>query len=139
VLEGYLRALPGAAGSQRSGAGEKLDARTAVRTLLVNVAAFGHSEATAARAAYAAGLDSLGWPADSSAPPFEPPTAARDLGKVDAALYALAHAGPRDKQRILQGVLATIRADGQIAIEEAELFRAIAAALDCPLPPDFSA
>ncbi len=43
---------------------------------------------------------------------------------------------PRDKQRVLRGVLATIRADAVTGVEERELFRVIAVVLDCPLPPD---
>jgi tellurite resistance protein len=53
-------------------------------------------------------------------------------------LLALAALGPRTRQRVLAAVLATIRADGRIAPDEIELFRAIAAALDCPLPPGFT-
>ena len=48
---------------------------------------------------------------------------------------SVATARPRDKQRILSGVLAAIRADTVTATEERELFRVIAIALDCPLPP----
>lgn len=136
VLDAYLRGIPGA---ERPAAAEpraRLDPREAARLLLRNVAAFGHRDAAGARAAYAAGLASLGWPATATDPQFEPPEAARALADVDAALATLAAARPRDKERILRGVLAAIQADAVMATEERELFRVIAAALDCPLPPD---
>ena len=136
VLDAYLR---GTLSTERPAAAEpraRLDAREATRLLLRNVAAFGHQEAAGARAAYGAGLASLGWPAAATDPQFEPPESARALADVDAALATLAAARPRDKERILRGVLAAIRADAVTATEERELFRVIAAALDCPLPPD---
>jgi hypothetical protein len=133
VLRAYLGAGVRAAPPPRV---STLDARAAVRTLLANVAAFGHEDAAGAGAAYAAGLAAVGWPPEpGSDPTFEPPTAARDLGRLDTALVALARLRPQHKQRLLLGVLATIRADATVATAERELFRAIAAMLDCPLPP----
>lgn len=136
VLDAYLRGIPGAERPEAVAPRPRLDPREATRTLLRNVAAFGHHEAAGARAAYAAGLASLGWPAEPTGPQFEPPGAARALAEVDAALTALAAVRPRDKERILRGVLAAVQADAVTATEERELFRLIAAALDCPLPPD---
>jgi Zn-dependent protease with chaperone function len=136
VLDAYLRGIPGA---ERAAAAEphaRLDPREATRRLLGNVAAFGHRDAAGARAAYAAGLASLGWPASPADPQFDPPEAARTLADVDAALATLAAARPRDKERILRSVLAAVQADAVAATEEREIFRVIAAALDCPLPPD---
>jgi Zn-dependent protease with chaperone function len=135
VLDAYFRGIPGVE-APAAAPRVRLDAREATRLLLRNVAAFGHQEAASARAAYAAGLASLGWPAAPTDPQFEPPESARALADVDAALATLAAARPRDKERILRGVLATIQADAVTATEERELFRVIAAALDCPLPPD---
>ncbi len=132
ALEAYLRGTPLPA--QRAHA--PLETRTAIRALLANVAAFGHDEAANARSAFAAGLASLGWPPAPTDPSFEPPSAARDLEQLDAALAALGSLRPRAKEPLLRGVLATIKADGTISTEERELFRLIAATLDCPLPPD---
>jgi Zn-dependent protease with chaperone function len=134
VLEAYLRGVPGAEPAPR--ASRALDARAATRALLGNVAAFGHEHASGARAAYEAGLAALGWRVDAADPAFEPPAAARDLARLDAALAALAALRPRDKERVLRGVLATIRADRVTAVEESELFRLISTTLDCPVPPD---
>jgi hypothetical protein len=137
VLEAYLRAQPATARELAPrGEPRKLEPRDAVRALLANVAAFGHEDGPRARAAYAAGLGAVGWPDDGRS--FEPLAAVRDLGLLDAALRTLAPLRPKHKLRILRSVLATIRADREVAVEEAELFRAIAATLDCPLPPGFS-
>jgi Zn-dependent protease with chaperone function len=135
VLEHYLRAAPEAA-ARLSRPIARLEGRAAVRALLCNVAAFGHDAPAHARAAYAAGLAALGWRAEPMDPTFEPPARARDLAQLDAALAALGSARPRDKERVLRGVLATIQADRITATEERELFRLIATTLDCPLPAD---
>jgi tellurite resistance protein len=50
------------------------------------------------------------------------------------ALSELDQATPAVKRRIIQAVTACIVADGKITIEESELLRAVAAALDCPMP-----
>ena len=78
----------------------------------------------------------MGWKDDGQS--FDPPAASRDLDRLDASLRALAPLRPRDKLKILRGVLAIIRADREVSVDETELFRAIAATLDCPLPPGFS-
>jgi Zn-dependent protease with chaperone function len=135
VLKTYLRDSPGAVPAPPR-PGRKLDTRSAVRVLLANVAAYGSADAAAANRAYAAGLESLGWRAASGDPTFDPPAVARDLEGLDAALTALTAIRPRDQERVLRGVLATIRADAITGVEERELFRVIAIVLDCPLPPD---
>jgi Zn-dependent protease with chaperone function len=131
ALEAYLRGTPLAARRARP----RLEPNVAIRTLLANVAAYGQTDAAGARAAFAAGLGKLGWLAAPNDPTFDPPTAARDLQQLDAALATLAALRPRAKEPLLRSVLATIRADGTITEEERELFRLIAATLDCPLPP----
>jgi len=132
ALRAFLRGTPAAAPPR---AVTPLNPGAAIRTLLVNVAAYGNDTAASARAAYAAGLASLGWHADQSDPSFDPPAAARDLAKLDSALLSLAGLRPRSKQRLLRSVLACIQADGTIAAAERELFRMLAATLDTPLPP----
>jgi hypothetical protein len=135
VLKAYVRDLPGV-GTALHAKHEPVDSKTAVRVLLANVAAFGNGTAASARAAYEAGLAAVGWRAGAGDPSFEPLAAARDLTRLDAALAALSSIRPRDKERVLRGVLAAIRADVVTAVEERELFRLIAIVLDCPLPPD---
>jgi Zn-dependent protease with chaperone function len=65
-------------------------------------------------------------------------TAAYDLGKVDAALDRLNQAAPQIKKAVLSACAETVAADGVIEENEAELLRAIADTLDCPIPPFLS-
>ena len=58
-----------------------------------------------------------------------------DLTALDAALDKLAVASGPIKQRTLVAAAHVVGADGQILVAEAELLRAISAALDCPMPP----
>ena len=132
ALRAFLRGTPAGAPPVPA---RTLDAAAAIRVLLANVAAYGNDDATAARAAYAAGLASVGWQSAHGDPSFDPPAAARDLAALDAAIVTLARLRPRSKQRLLAGVLACIRTDGTIAATERELFRMLAATLDTPLPP----
>ena len=57
------------------------------------------------------------------------------LADFDAALTRLAEAYPRVKRAFVEAAAATVTADGAVTIEEAELLRATAAVLQCPLPP----
>jgi hypothetical protein len=61
--------------------------------------------------------------------------ASANLGDLDAALGRLEEAAPALKKQILHACARTVSADGRIETREAELLRAIADALDCPLPP----
>jgi Zn-dependent protease with chaperone function len=54
---------------------------------------------------------------------------------LDAALDTLAAASFPIKRRTLLAAAAVVGADGKILITEAELLRAVAAALNCPMPP----
>ena len=57
------------------------------------------------------------------------------LDKVDVALDRLSQAVPQIKKNVLNACAQVVAADGVIQETEAELLRAIADALDCPLPP----
>jgi hypothetical protein len=61
--------------------------------------------------------------------------AACDLAALDTALDKLARASGPIKQRTLMASAHVVVADGQLLVCEAELLRAIAAALDVPMPP----
>ena len=63
------------------------------------------------------------------------PEAQCDLEQVDAALNRLAFAVPQIKKNVIEACARTVAADAVIQEMEAELLRAIADALDCPLPP----
>jgi Zn-dependent protease with chaperone function len=136
ILKTYLRDVPGVETAPGPRRRDLPDARSAVRFLLATVAAFGSETASTARAAYEAGIASVGWRLEAAEPTFEPPAAQRDLQRLDSALAALTSIRPRDKERVLRGVLAAIRADAVTATAERELFRVIAISLGCPMPPD---
>ena len=63
------------------------------------------------------------------------PPAQCDLDQVDAALNQLAQAAPILKKNILAACVHVVGAAGVILEPEAELLRAIADTLDCPMPP----
>ena len=65
---------------------------------------------------------------------FIGPSAA-GFAALDGALDKLARASGPIKQRILFAGAEVVSADGQLLVAEAELLRAISAALDCPMPP----
>ena len=57
------------------------------------------------------------------------------VNQIDAALDRLAQASPLIKKNLLEACIHTIGADGVVLEAEAELLRAIADTLDCPMPP----
>ena len=57
------------------------------------------------------------------------------LGHIDPALERLNQAVPQIKKNVLNACAQTVAADNVIQEREAELLRAIADALDCPIPP----
>jgi Zn-dependent protease with chaperone function len=58
-----------------------------------------------------------------------------NLAELDAALGRLVEAAPTVKRQMLRACAATVSADDRLESREAELLRAIADALDCPVPP----
>jgi len=61
------------------------------------------------------------------------------LNQIDAALNRLAQAVPQIKKNLIDACVHVVGADGVIQESEAELLRAIADTLDCPMPPFLSA
>jgi uncharacterized tellurite resistance protein B-like protein len=57
------------------------------------------------------------------------------VNQVDAALNRLVQAVPIIKKNLLEACVQTVGADGVIQESEAELLRAVADTLDCPMPP----
>lgn len=55
--------------------------------------------------------------------------------QLDQALAKLTQTSPALRRKLLAASLETLSYDGRIALAEIELFRALAAALDCPVPP----
>jgi len=58
-----------------------------------------------------------------------------NLPQIDAALNRLAGAAPNVKKLVLNACAHAVAADGVMQVQEAELLRAIADTLDCPIPP----
>ena len=57
------------------------------------------------------------------------------LDRVDAALDRMEGAAPAARKAFLNAAATTVQADGHVEVEEAEMLRALAEALDIPLPP----
>jgi hypothetical protein len=57
------------------------------------------------------------------------------LAQIDDVLTRLAQASPGIKKRVLHACAYAVAADNLAQAEEAELLRAIAETLDCPIPP----
>jgi Zn-dependent protease with chaperone function len=98
--------------------------------LLSAVAYAGQDEAAAAEAAFRLGANKLNLPDLPLSPPAD-----CTLPKVDLALGDLNQGAPQIKKLLLLACAETVAADGVIKEAEAELLRAIADTLDCPIPP----
>jgi uncharacterized tellurite resistance protein B-like protein len=58
-----------------------------------------------------------------------------NIGSVTDALGRLNQLAPLQKPRLVNALTQSALADGKLVLAEAELLRAICAAIDCPLPP----
>jgi Zn-dependent protease with chaperone function len=81
-------------------------------------------------AAFARGMGALDLP---DARPL--PREAMEFATVGEALGRLATLAPFVKGRLLEACVETVIADATVSVVEAEMLRAVAAALDCPVPP----
>ncbi len=102
----------------------------AAAVLLSTLAYFGQADPAAAAEAVRAGAERLGARGLALLPPER-----CGLPAADSALRLLASASPFLKRRVLDAGVATVAADGTTTVQEAELLRAVADALDCPMPP----
>jgi hypothetical protein len=57
------------------------------------------------------------------------------LEQLDTALDRFSLAAPQIKKNLLEGCVQVVGVDGVLQEREAELLRAIADTLDCPIPP----
>lgn len=114
----------------RSGKRSLKDLSTSCACLLSFLARSGQQKNLDEKAAFAAGVKALG--IGELAYP-----AAKDLSieKINLSLTALASLKPLQKPAFLKACAACIAADGEANFQELEIFRAIAAVIDCPLPP----
>lgn len=105
------------------------DCQAEAAQLLSAVAAQGQAAEPDARRAFSAGLAALSRDARASYAPRVEPAA------LDPALQKLNELSGPAKELLIEALLATVNHDGRITVGEAELLRAICAALHCPLPP----
>jgi hypothetical protein len=105
--------------------------RGAVEALLSAMAHVGHRSDEDARAAFRAGLacfEGVGETGDADPHPVAPPT-------LDRALHQLQRARPPLQRQIVDACAHCVLHDRAVTTGEAELLRAVAVALGCPLPP----
>jgi hypothetical protein len=123
-------------GRSPGGAGSRIHSFQAVDgEISVVLSALAHaatSDPTFARAAFTAGVVDLKMIESGLAFLAE---AKGNFVSLDRALDRLAMTSPAIKQRVLLAASHVVSADGRVLITEFELLRAIAAALDCPMPP----
>jgi Zn-dependent protease with chaperone function len=106
--------------------------------LLSALAHCGAGEADSARGAFDRGVQVIMQYAQVGVP-FPSDVNERGLMQIDQALQRLSQAAPQIKKNVLLACAHTVAADGVLHELEAELLRAIADTLDCPLPPSMPA
>ncbi len=95
------------------------------------LAHFGNPSEGAAREALKKGLQKLPPGNELSLLPRDQ----ADLKALEGALAKLNQSSPPVKKLLLTACAACVGADGLVTLEEAEILRGIADALDCPMPP----
>ncbi len=101
-----------------------------VLSALANV---GSSDAAEIEKAFATGAPYLRAPDDGDLTLL--PREQCGVDRIDAALNRLALAVPTIKKNLIEACIHTVGADGVMTETEAELLRAVADTLDCPIPP----
>lgn len=109
----------------------KLDeVRVELQALFATLARHGAADEEQARRAYESGIRHV---LSGEPGPYKPIpgwTAA-----LDRALRCLDRLPPAGKEQLIEGLAMTVIHDGKLAVQEAELLRAICASIHCPLPP----
>lgn len=95
------------------------------------LAIHGHDELQQAQLAFSTAMQSL--LPNQTLPGM--PDVGNDLSLFDSALALIARAQPMIKEKVLNACSVCAAMDGVFTIEEAELVRAIADTLGCPIPP----
>lgn len=99
--------------------------------LLSSLAYWGADETEEAERAFRVGAERLGFAL--SVTPLE----ACGLDAVDGALDTLVGATHAIRKEVLDACVHCVASDNRVTVEEAELIRAVADALECPMPPIF--
>lgn len=111
-----------------------------VSVLLSTLAYYGQPEDEQAAKAFQSGAERLkaSFPPEAG-PPLKVESllakGACGLAAIDQALTTLNAASPSIKKIVLDSCIACVAADGRTTVTEAELLRAVADSLDCPIPP----
>lgn len=115
-------------GSGKTGNVALADLSEACATLLAFLARVGETSDLQSEQAFADAWSGL---------PFAPRPlpAAATLRELEGALKQLEHLRPLQKPQLLKALARCIEHDGRISTGEAELMRAVADILDCPMPP----
>jgi Zn-dependent protease with chaperone function len=131
ILRRYMAGRTGAESAGR-GASRLEGLREEVAFILSAVAWSGTGDASAASDAFSAGAASL-------RPQLQGLTLhdreAMKLPRVEQALQRLRDSAHGLRRRVLEACVMTVAHDGAVHTREAELLRAIAEAIDCPMPP----
>jgi len=106
------------------------EAAEAATGLMAVLARAGHDNPADAQRAYLAGMARV-LPRVNA--PYAPPP--NMLATLDSLWPVLDAIEPVGKELLIEGLVAAISSDGQVAVEEAELLRVVCASLHCPLPP----
>ncbi len=101
-----------------------------LQVLFSVLAAHGHDDPAQARNAYEIGMHQL---LPRRRPDFAPP--GNWPASLDAALNRIDRLAPPAKEMLVEALARTISHDNRMTVQEAELLRAVCAALHCPLPP----
>jgi hypothetical protein len=116
---------------QGNRAGKK-EIRQAAVDLLMTVAHHGHETHNKRVSAFQAGIAEFGkWASDTD---FDDKKL-ESIPSLDRGLNVLKRMNSAGTKSLLQALAKTVSHDGKMTTAEAELFRAICASLDCPLPP----
>jgi hypothetical protein len=99
--------------------------------LLSIISHSGHTDEAEARKAFASGAQRFG----TGNPVQMLQLSECDLGSVDTALTRLAQASSAIKKSVIEACALAAATDGCLHVYEAELLRAIADSLECPIPP----
>jgi hypothetical protein len=103
-----------------------------IEAVLSTLAWSGAAEEGAAAPAFAAGAATLH---ELAGRLTLRPRGATSIEQIDDALWELRAGTPQIRRRIIEACVHTVAHDGLVDLEEAELLRAVAEALDAPMPP----
>ncbi len=135
LVSSYIADSADPARRSRPGTAPDKNARAAASTVLAALAVSGQDDPAQVAHAYAAAMSTL-----NGRPYAEDPRAALtqaasgDWHRLDAAWPVLDGVQPTAKQTMIEAMVAAVRADGVLTLNEAELLRTACALLHCPLP-----